>query len=1080
MTPKAHFRRAWRAVICMILLTLWMFDPRAFAATGFHGTVTFNGLAVPGAIVTATQGDKKEVAITDQQGGYTFDDIADGAWKLEVDMSGFETQTQDITVASGSAGPAWELKLLPLADITHGAAPIKAENSLPSAPAPSVIAGTPPSGNGTGAGTSSPSAAANAAARPAANTANNAPPPAAQTADASANGNASSSDLQQSAASSLVVNGSVNNGAASPFAQNAAFGNNRRGPGLFYNGNGGVNFDTSAWDARSFSPLGSSSSGIGGKPTYNQISFLANIGGPIGIPRHFITNSNFVVNYQHVSNDTASTASGLVPTVLERQGNFSQSLNAQGNPVEVYNPATNTPYAGETVPVSPQAQAFLNQYPTANVTGVKGINYERPAIGLQHSDALQARLAKTIKNRNQLNGSFGYQRQSSQSDANIFGFQDGSNFSGIDTVAGWTRTYRPGGIGYFNTLFQYEYNRLASSSNPFFANRTNFAGNAGIEGTDQTPQFWGPPALAFGTSGTAGLSDGAYSRSANDTQTVTYKSLWYRGKHTFQFGGDLARLQFNSHSQQAPRGSFSFNGDATRESGDTSGSTGSDLADFILGVPDTATIAFGNADKYLRGWRADAFINDDFRLKAGLTVDAGLRWEFSSPVTELKNRLANIDVSSGFASAAPVAATDPTGSITGRNYPSSLLNADYRGIEPRLAIAWRPRSNSPLVVRAGYGIYQVTSVYQVIATQMAQEPPFSKAFDLTNSAATPLELATAFTTLPAGVANTFGVDPNFRIGYVHLWNASIQQDLPGSLVMTVTYAGTKGTHLMQEFMPNMYPQGSPDACTSCPSGFVYLTSGANQEREAGVVQLRRRLRDGFTATLQYTYAKSLDDASAFSGAAITSGGSALSSVSSSSGGGSTSIAQNWTNLRAERGLSTFDQRNQMTFTAQYTTGEGLRAGALMSGWRGTLFKDWTFLTSLTVGSGLPLTPIYELNQTGIGIPWIIRPNTTGISAKATGAGENLNEAAFAAPATGQFGNAGRDSVTGPPQFGLDASFSRTFRLNSRLDATWTTQATNILNTVTATSWNPSWGQAFGATTAWNGMRRLQTTVRVRF
>jgi hypothetical protein len=247
------------------------------------------------------------------------------------------------------------------------------------------------------------------------------------------------------------------------------------------------------------------------------------------------------------------------------------------------------------------------------------------------------------------------------------------------------------------------------------------------------------------------------------------------------------------------------------------------------------------------------------------------------------------------------------------------------------------------------------------------------------------------------------------------------------------------------------------------------------------MQLRRRLRDGLTATLQYTYAKSIDDASAFSGGGITSGGSALSSVQSSSSAGTTSIAQNWLNLRGERGLSTFDQRNLMTLTAQYTTGEGLRGNALMSGWRGTLFKDWTFLTSLTIGSGFPLTPVYQTSITGIGVPWNIRPDRTGASITAAPAGKHLNPAAFAAPPAGQFGDAGRDSITGPSQFGLNASFSRTFRLNNRIDATWETDATNVLNTVTASSWNTdSNSSAFGATSSWNTMRKLSTTVRVRF
>ena len=1074
MKRPGEFWRAWRTILCTVLMTTWLVSP-ALAATGITGKVTFNGLPVPGATVTAAQGDNKVVVLTDEQGAYTFGELGDGAWTFKVEMPGFATQTQDVTVAQGTAGPAWELKILSLADITQGAAPVQAENTLPPAPTPSTTpAATAPAG---AASTTAAGGQQNAPAtqRPAANAGNNTPAPApAQAADTSANSGASS-DLQQSAASSLVVNGSVNNGAASPFAQMAAFGNNRRGPGLFYNGNFGASFDTSAWDAQSFSlkPSGS------GKPSYNQLQFLGNFGGPIGIPRHYLNQSNFVVNYQHGANDTPAEVSGLVPTLLEQQGNFSQTLNAKGQPVQIYEPGTTTLFPNETLTtISPQAQALLSQYPQPNISGP--LNFERSAITTTHSDALQSRFFKNVKNRNQINGSFGFQRQVGQNDANIFDYTEGNKGTGLDGTLSWSRTYRPGGIGYFNTMFQYEYNRQASSNSPFFANRTNVSKAAGIEGNDQSTQFWGPPTLAFGSSGTQGLSDTVYSRSANDTQTVTYKSLWYRGKHSFQFGGDMLRLQFNSFSQQNPRGTFTFNGDATSSTGDSATSgTGYDLADFLLGVPDSAKIAFGNADKYLRGWRYDAYFTDDWRVKAGFTADIGVRWEFATPLTEIHNRLANMDVSSDFSNIATVPATDPTGAITGRKYPNSLLNSDYRGIEPRIAVAWRPRSNSPLVVRAGYGVYDMTSIYQVIATQMAQQPPFSTAFSLTNNAPNALTLQTAFTTVPSGVSNTFGVDPNFRIGYAQQWNASVQQDLPGSLVMTVTYNGIKGTRLMQEYMPNTYT--SLGLYDGNPVGFTYLSSGGNSTRESGTAQLRRRLRDGLTATLQYTYSKSLDDASAFSGASIVSGGAAGSSVQGSSSG-ATSIAQNWQNLRGERGPSTFDQRNLMTFSTQYTTGEGLRAGALMSGWRGTLFKDWTFLTNLTLGSGLPLTPIWGTPSSGTGL-LVLRPDTVpGVSVTAAPPGAHLNSAAFRAPA-GEWGDAGRNSLVGPSQFGLSASFSRTFRLNGRMDATWETDATNVLNTVTASSWNTNAQNSslFGTPAGnWNAMRKLQTTIRVRY
>lgn len=171
----------------------------------------------------------------------------------------------------------------------------------------------------------------------------------------------------------------------------------------------------------------------------------------------------------------------------------------------------------------------------------------------------------------------------------------------------------------------------------------------------------------------------------------------------------------------------------------------------------------------------------------------------------------------------------------------------------------------------------------------------------------------------------------------------------------------------------------------------------------------------------------------------------------------------------------------MTFSMQYTTGEGIRGAALLSGWRGTAFKNWTVMTSLNLGSGLPETPVYQTNVTGIGVPSIIRPDYTGAPVKQAPAGRFLNAAAFAAPASGQWGDAGRDSITGPAQFGLNFSFNRVFRLGNRINAQWETNVTNVLNKVTYPSWNTSiTSPLFGLPNSANPMRTLQSSFRLRF
>jgi len=369
-----------------------------------------------------------------------------------------------------------------------------------------------------------------------------------------------------------------------------------------------------------------------------------------------------------------------------------------------------------------------------------------------------------------------------------------------------------------------------------------------------------------------------------------------------------------------------------------------------------------------------------------------------------------------------------------------------------------------MVVRGGYGVYYNTSVYQNIALQMAQQAPLSTSLTVRNTASTPLTLANGFQYVQGITPTTFAVDPNFRVGHAQNWQLSVQRDLPWGLVATVMYLGIKGTRGMQEFLPNTYPTGAVNPCQTCPTGFTYLASNGNSTREAGQLQLRRRLRNGFTANLLYTFSKSIDD-SALGGR----------------GQGTYLTAQNWLDLSAERGLSSFDQRHSATFQVQYTTGMGVGGGMLLSGWKGTLLKEWTFQSQITAGSGFPLTPVILAPVNGTGFAGSIRPDYTGAPLYAAPAGLSLNPDAFRSPASGQWGNAGRNSIIGPSQLGVNTSMARTFRLGDRFNADLQINATNALNHVTFPSWNTTVGSTtFGLPASANAMRSVQTALRVRF
>jgi hypothetical protein len=153
----------------------------------------------------------------------------------------------------------------------------------------------------------------------------------------------------------------------------------------------------------------------------------------------------------------------------------------------------------------------------------------------------------------------------------------------------------------------------------------------------------------------------------------------------------------------------------------------------------------------------------------------------------------------------------------------------------------------------------------------------------------------------------------------------------------------------------------------------------------------------------------------------------------------------------------------------------------MGGWKGPLLKDWTFATNLTAGTGRPLSPVYVAIAPGTGLSGTIRPDYTGASLYDTPPGFFLNPAAVTKPLPGHWGNAGRNSITGPAQFGLNASMARTFRMSDRLNADVRFDASNVLNHVTFPRWDTTVNSVqFGLPSTANQMRSMQATFRMRF
>ncbi len=997
----------------------------ALLASEHHGSVTLGNLPIPGAIVTATQGDQKVQAVTDGMGTYSFPDLADGTWTVTVEMSGFTTLKQDVTVGPNGEGAKFELKIKSLSDIQ---AQVQATQLTEQRTAPPAEANT--------ARPSPPSAAK--------------PKPQAQ-AQAQAGGRGGTAaqtvaetpaadDSSQRAADGFLVNGSQVNGGASPFALNPAFGNNRRGPRSLYTYQLSFILDNSVTDARNYSLTGQAQE----KPYYNNYTINGSIQGPLRIPHLLRNGPTFFVQYFIQRNRNSSSATGLMPTEAERTGDLS-ALTGQ-----VINPATGEPFAGNLIPknlISQQATALLALFPQPNFAGGTYYNYQTPLVAVSHAQGFNIRMNKQIGRKNSIQGQFALNSTNGIS-PNIFGFVDRNTSLNWNFDPVWRHQFTPR----MSSTLEFRATRQAPHVYSYFSNLTNVSGNAGITGNDQNPLYWGPPTLGFGASGISGLSDTLPTFNRTQTAQVKSDSTWNHGRHTVTFGGDALRQDYNYDSQTNARGGLTFTGAATGLPGQIPG-TANPLADFLLGIPDTASLAYGNADKYLRGTGYDLYVGDDWRVNSALTLNATLRYEYNAPFSELYGRLVNLDVLGDFSNVAPLLGTNPTGSLTSITYPNSLIRPERFPLGPGIGLAWRPISGSSLVVRAGYSLRFPSPGYPGLAQSMYQQAPFSASVQNANSTTTPLTLANPFYGSPQYAAQTFGIAPNFQESYAQNWTFSIQKDLPAGMQMVATYQGIKGTRMPQTFYPNSYP-GLVDPYGTAPVGFKYETSNGDSHREAGSIQLRRRLHNGFTAQVLYTYAKAIDD----------------------TGG----IAQNWLDLSAERGLSSFDQRQNAQIMLQYTSGMGLGGGSLLSGWKAAALKEWTILTPITWGTGLPETPSYAVALGGTTAIAALRPDYTGLPLYTAQPGLYLNPSAFVAPAAGQFGNAGVGMITGPAQFSFNATLQRTFRLSDRTTMNFQVASTNIINHVVYSGYVTTLGEQFGAPAGANGMRKMTIRADFRF
>ena len=337
-------------------------------------------------------------------------------------------------------------------------------------------------------------------------------------------------------------------------------------------------------------------------PPYLQQRFGGNVGGPLIIPHVYNgAKTFFFLHYNGTLGDTPYSYFSTVPTLAERSGNFSQTT-VNGQPVQIFNPATGQPFTNNTIPqnmISPAAKGLLAYFPLPNLPG-QVQNFQSITAAKSDSNDLNFRLNQALGAasqrgpgrfrgpQNNLTLGFHY-HESDQTLTNAYPSVGGQIIThGYDVPVGYVRSF-----GRLINTFRVEYNLSTIDTQNLYAYNTNVTGQLGINGVSQNPANWGLPNLSFTNFGS--LQDTVPVSDRNQTVSFTDQMVYTHKKHTLRWGGDFRRLEINSRTASNPRGSFVFTGLNTSQivSAVPVAGTGFDFADFLLGLPQQTSVQYG-------------------------------------------------------------------------------------------------------------------------------------------------------------------------------------------------------------------------------------------------------------------------------------------------------------------------------------------------------------------------------------------------------------------------------------------------------------------------------------------------------
>ena len=840
-------------------------------------------------------------------------------------------------------------------------------------------------------------------------------------------------------------------------------------------------------------------------PEYKKNDYGFTIGGPVFIPKVYNTSrqKTFFFYSQEWRKEIVpgQTFNQQVPSNEERGGNFSDVCPGAGSAVDTtgfpncpVNPASGGYFSNNTVPVSPQAQTLLSQIPPPNAgSGASSFFNAAPAQPTNWREEL-VRVDENINDKERFFFRFIHDSWNTVTPTALWSPTTasfptlGTNFVGPGTsmVANLTSTVSPTLLNEFVFSYTVDHIDLTPIGN---AQRPSDFSMPGIFNNG----FGGllPNTVVVNTAeygGGFGASTG-YFPWTNSNPTYTYKDnitkIW--GAHNLVFGGSFIAAQKNEENTPQVQGSLTF------DASNTAVSTGNGFADLLLG----RVASFAQTSQFVKYYNrykiVEPYIQDDWHVSKKLTLNLGLRVSMFGTYREKYKQAYNWEASQYNPANAPI--YGPNGLISGNPFdgivqcgapgiPAGCLKGHLFNPAPRVGFAYDPTGEGKTAIRGGYGIFfEHTNGNEGNTESLEGSAPLVQLITEYNLPSYSSIYSSSTVSAPLGVTSipTKAIWP-----YVQQWNFNVQQQLPSNVVLTVAYAGSKGTHLtdqrdFNQIYPvsgsqNPYLPGQVISSGDCGSltvngnpvsgqaannlnvacgnvaptlyrpyqGFdaiLGLEDQANSSYNALQVSARRTL-GRLNLSLAYTWSHSIDDSSDRGDAGFV----------------------NSYDLAQTRASSNFDQRQLVNLSWVYDIPFFTKSGILheiLGSWQ------WSGLMAFQTGSPFGITNGQFGDNAGVGngvgtgsyVDVIGNPRAAAPPVQVAGSPGPLlfNPGAFADPTGLTFGNAGRNLLNNPSRTNFDMGLFKRFPLKSEVRSLeFRAEAFNVFN---HTQWNGVYNNA---------------------